>query len=119
MYPLRVESKKTVSGQGIIMYNCEWGEGVWGKSNLPQKSPKVFLNKVWTPPNQKFLDPPLFRVVFDIYKCKLLFSKHAIAVSKENSILGFLDFFKLMFHYALKTNDCNKVRISVYIRKQL
>ena len=32
------------------MYNREWGEGVWGKSNLPQKSPKVFLNKSLDPP---------------------------------------------------------------------
>ena len=41
------------------MYNREWGERVWGKSNLPQKSPKVFLNKSLDPPNQKFLDPSL------------------------------------------------------------
>ena len=59
----------------------------------------------------------LFRVVLDIYKCKLLLSKACNC--GVYSILGFLDFFKLMFHYALKTNDWNKVRISVYIRKQL
>ena len=35
------------------MYNREWGEGVWGRSNLLQKSPNVFLNKSLDP-----LPPP-------------------------------------------------------------
>ena len=44
--------------------NCNWWEGVWGRSNLPQKKfNSPFWTKVWTPPpptspNKKFLDPP-------------------------------------------------------------
>ena len=39
--------------------NCDWWEGVWGRSNLPQKKfNSPFWTKVWThSPNKKFLDP--------------------------------------------------------------
>jgi len=32
---------------------------VWGRSNLPQKSPAVLSEPKFEPPNEKFLDPPL------------------------------------------------------------
>lgn len=46
-----------------IMCNCDWWEGIWGRSNLLQKKSQnsPFWTKVWTPsPHQKFLDPPLY-----------------------------------------------------------
>ena len=36
VHPLRVEFKYTARGQGITC-NCDSWEGVWGRSNLPQK----------------------------------------------------------------------------------
>jgi len=48
-----------LSGQGIKTYNRDWWEVVWGRSNLPQKSPAVLSEPKFGPANQNFLDPPL------------------------------------------------------------
>ena len=42
MHPLRVEFKYTATSQGVFTTcNHEWWEGVYGRSNLPQKSSTV------------------------------------------------------------------------------
>ena len=47
-----------------IMCNCNWWEGIWGRSNLLPKSPKTVHSEPKfgppPPPHQKFLDPPLY-----------------------------------------------------------
>ena len=44
------EFKYTIRGQGIITCNCDWLEGVWGRSNLPQKSTTVLSEPKFPPP---------------------------------------------------------------------
>ena len=57
-------------GQGITC-NCDWCEGVWGRSNLPQKSSTVFPEPKFGPPppptpNEKFLDSHLFKLASNV-----------------------------------------------------
>jgi len=42
-----------ISGQGIITYNHDRWEGVWGRSNLPQKSPAVLSEPKFGLPQSK------------------------------------------------------------------
>ena len=51
VHPLRVEFKYTVRGQGIITCNRDRWQGVWGvwgRSNLPQKSSTVSICKYFS-----------------------------------------------------------------------
>ena len=50
VHPLRVEFKYTVRGQGIITCNRDWWEGVWGRSNLPQKISTALSEPKFEPP---------------------------------------------------------------------
>ena len=54
--PLQVEFKYSIRGQEIMMCNCDWWKGVWGRSNLiaTKKFSSPFWTKVWTP----FPPPP-------------------------------------------------------------
>ena len=47
--------------RNIITYKRDWWEGVWGRSNLRQKSPAV-LSEPKFGLSQKFLDPPLLSI---------------------------------------------------------
>ena len=51
VHPLRVKFKYSVRGQEIMMCNCDWWKGVWGRSNLitTRKFYSPFWTKVWTP----------------------------------------------------------------------
>ena len=72
---------------------------MWGRSNLHQKSPKVFLNKSLDPPNQKFLDPPLEQ------------NDLKLNPEKINSLLIYLQFCKGPALDYLQIKD-NKISIS-------
>ena len=51
VHPLQVKFKYSVRGQEIMMCNCDWWKGVWGRSNLiaTRKFYSPFWTKVWTP----------------------------------------------------------------------
>ena len=66
--PLCSQSRIQVQGKGprniykFITCNRDWWEGVWERSNLPQKCSQVLSETKFGSPNQEFLDLPLLNV---------------------------------------------------------